>query len=759
MAVSAQNTEVKTVLEISTGNSPKSIKELRQQIKSLKDELVGLDEGSQAYSDTLVALGEKMHTLKEINEQVARTNRDFGDTVSNISNVVAGGVAAVQGLTAGLSLLGVEMGDDDKLTQTLVKSMALLQSLSSMDKAIKSMKALGTVMKSNIAMAGGLSKALKALAVNNPFIAIAAGAAAVTAAVVALINHNKKLAEAEREVKAEADAAARSILYMQQNLNFTDTEARFRYAQDGIQEAADQTRRSILDLVGEMNRQNPNNQEENWGKAINQAYDAAVKAGDKYKATLIEIVQQQHELRGYEGQMLRGEITKAEYAAKEAEYNQKNYNTYKSYIDAKTKKGNKAAKEEVDLAKQQYELARKRLDLQRQLDSNALEANYQKEIAAAQGNADELLRIDQEYTKKRTELNRKYYTDAIALAEKFKETRKKEADIVAVETDIAKLTESLNNGEYAWAEYTREQEKARKEKELTTQQLKAEIAALDQETERIGRNAAMQRAFNQETIDYLNEANDKYGIFASSMTAYYTAERQFQQQMLELEMQHADLLEDRTNLDNQLQQLQSQYEQGLIAFEEYEKQKAEIRQQYAEVEAQLDENEVEQEKTKLNRKIELNQAYRTAINNITGDLVSLLNSISDAEGVSFEDSKKMKIAAATISTIQGGINAFMGYLDSGIPQPMASILGAAAAASTVAMGMMEIQKIRNTKPGNSNASASTSAVQVVQTPTQMTNITGLSDNIELPDQRVYVVYDDIRDAGNRVSVVTNNSEI
>ena len=202
--------------------------------------------------------------------------------------------------------------------------------------------------------------------------------------------------------------------------------------------------------------------------------------------------------------------------------------------------------------------------------------------------------------------------------------------------------------------------------------------------------------------------------------------------------------------------LQSQYEQGLIAYEEYEKQKAELRKQYAEVQAQLDENEVEQERTKLERKKELNEAYKSAISNITNQLVNLLNTMSDAEDVSFEDQKKMKIAAATISTIQGGIDAFMSYMNSGIPQPYNSILGAAAAAATVAMGMAEIQKIRNTKK-DSAGNVSTTAMQTVMTPPQIVNLNQVNDEIELPDTRVYVLESDITSVQNRVRVTENNS--
>lgn len=751
MAVASGNTEVKTVLEISTGNSPKSMKELRQQIKELKDELVGLDEGSQEYADTLVVLGDKMHQFREINEQVSMTNRDFGDTLGNITNVMSGGVAAVQGLTAGLSLLGINMGEDDKLTQTLVKSMALLQSLSTMDKAIKSFKALSIIIKSNIAAAGGLGKALKALAVSNPFTAILAAATAVVAVVAHFISKSK---EAEEQAKAQA-AAERERIQSLNNLyanladnttNYANKVAFEKSQIDALTNSSSQLWNEVQNLAGEIQRTEPEKKYQAWTVAFQRMYEEAVKSGDKYRIMLLEITELQWQLS-------RANDKTAEGLQKREQLQNKIYQTYANY----SKSTSNSTKTQVDKEKELYDLARKRLDLQRQLQSNELEANYQAEIAAAQGNADELLRIDQEYTKKRTELNRQYYTDAIALAENFKKTRKKEADILGIESDIAKLNESLANGEYAWAAYTREQEAARKEKELTKQQLQSEIAALDQETERLSRNSAMQNTFNQETIDYLNKVNDAWGPLAGSISAYYEAQRSYQQQLIELEQQHSDLLEDRDNLDARLEQIKSQYEQGLITYEEYEKQKAEIRQQYAEVQAQIDNNEVEQERVKLDRKKQLNEAYRSAINNITGDLVGLLNTMADAEGVSFEESKKMKIAAATISTIQGGINAFMGYLDSGIPQPYASILGAAAAAATVAMGIAEVQKIKATKPGSS-ASASSGAVQVVTAPPQIVNLSQENlDNITMPDTRVYVLESDITEAQNHVRVIESDS--
>lgn len=755
MAVASGNTEVKTVLEISTGDSPKSIKELRQQIKELRDELVGLDKGSQEYADTLSVLGNKTNDLKELMGDISRTTSDFGTTVSNVSNVMAGGVAAVQGLTAGLSLLGVNMGDDNKLTQSLIKSMALLQSLGTMDKAIKSFKALSVLIKSNIAAAGGLGKALKALAVSNPFTAILAGATAVVAVVAKFISKSK---EAEEQAKAQAAAERERIqrlndLYanLADNANNFANKVAFEQSQiDGLTNSSSQLWNDVQSLAGEIQRTEPEKKYQAWTIAFQRMYEEAVKSGDKYKAMLLEITELQWQLS-------RANDKTAEGLQKREQLQNKIYQTYANY----TKSTTKSTKNQVDKEKELYDLALKRLNLQKTLDDTELTARYEEEKRVAEGNVDQLLAIEEKYQNERRILNENYYKSAIQLAENFRKTRKKESERVDVDQTIANLNKALQEGADAYAAFTIEQDKSVKARQLEIQTLQSEIAALDQEAERIERNSAMQTAFDQETIDHMNELYNLWGPLGSSMSAYYEQERAYQEQLLSLEMQHADLQQESTNLDARLEQIKTQYEEGLILEEEYEKQKAEIRQQYADVNAQLNENEVEQEKVKLDRKKQLNEAYRSAINNITGDLVSLLNTMADAEGVSFEESKKMKIAAATISTIQGGINAFMGYLDSGIPQPYASILGAAAAAATVAMGMMEIQKIKAMKPGSSSsAAASSGAVQVVTAPPQIVNLNQDNlDQIELPDTRVYVVESDITDAQRRVQVVETNSEI
>lgn len=759
MAVSNNTEEVKTVLTIDTSKSASSMKELREQIKSLKDQLVGLDQGTEEYSNTVTQLGEKMHTLREINEEVARTNTDFGTTIGNVTNVMAGGVAAAQGLTASLSLLGIEMGDDNKLTQTLVKSMALLQALSSMDRAIKSFKALSVVIKSNIAAAGGLGKALKALAVSNPFTAILAAAAAVAATVALITKRNRELAEQEKEVAAQAREAAEAIRFMNLQLDESNVQNKLAYDASGTQEEVDKVKTEILSLVGELNKsgQTAEQQAKNWGTVMTEQYNNAVKSGDKYRQTLLQIVQIQWELRGVQADYLEGEIKEAEYKKAQLEANNKVYKTYADYANSKKKND----KKEVDLEKQKYDLAMKRLNLQKTLDDTELNARYEEEKRAAQGNAEELLAIEERYQAARLKLNQKYYTDAIALAEQFKATRKTESEQLDVDQTIANLNKSLQEGADAWEAYKKENAEANVELKQSKFEAEESIKSLDRQTAAMEREIEITRQHNERYLELIQQKWTMQADLDAEAIRYQ--QEQLQNSNVGID---ADLEALKTRHDTEMALLQEQYDAKLIAEEEFQQKKAEIEaqynnesmallQQHFENEAQLDELAVQAKKNETERKKELEEVYMSAISSITSSITAVLNEAANAENVSFEDQKKLKIASTIITTLTSAMEAFQSVASIPIVGPA---LGAAAAASTIAVGMMNVNKIRQTKKNSTgNVSASVGAIQTIQTPTQMTNITGFSDDVTLPEQRVYVLESDITDAQNHVRVTQNNN--
>lgn len=756
MAVSGSTENVQTVLTIDTSKSASSMKELRQQIKDLKDELVGLDKDSQGYADTLVVLGEKMHQLKEINEEVSRTNTDFGDTLGNVSNVMAGGVAAVQGLTAGLSLLGVEMGDDNKLTQTLVKSMALLQSLGSMDKAIKSFRALSLVIKSNIAAAGGLGKALKALAVSNPFTAILAAATAVIGVFSAITNASKEAAEKSKQhwedMAEQVEQAFADTDTLTKYFNLTE-EYSMQWSKAG-----DDAQRRIQKLM------------DTYGGDLEWATQKAIDELDELRK---QAIKDHQDWLKTDYMLQMAYLSKSQQAAVNALESLKNfYGDYSKQQEEAQKKAEEARKKAAEAAKKAaedrkskekalYDLALKRLQLQKTLDDTELTARYEQEKRDAQGNAQQLLAIEEKYQAERQILNERYYKNAIALAEEYKKKVKDPAEQVGLDQTIANLNQQLQEGADAWEAYKKENAAANIELEKTKLDAQANIDSLDRQTASMEREIEITRQHNER---YLQLISDKWTLQADlDAEAIRYQQEQLQNSNLNIE---DDLAALRTKHDAEMELLQEQYEQKLIAEEEFQQRKAELEaqynnesmsllQQHFENEAALDELAVEAKKNETERKKELEQTYMSAISSISSSITAVLNEAANAEDVSFEDQKKLKIASTIITTLTSAMEAFQSVASIPVVGPA---LGAAAAASTIAVGMMQVNKIRQTKKNStSNVSASTGAIQTVQTPAQIVNLNAVNDEIEMPDTRVYVLESDITEAQNHVQVVESNS--
>ena len=128
----------------------------------------------------------------------------------------------------------------------------------------------------------------------------------------------------------------------------------------------------------------------------------------------------------------------------------------------------------------------------------------------------------------------------------------------------------------------------------------------------------------------------------------------------------------------------------------------------------------------------------------------------------------MMTTKAIISTIKGGVDAYMGMIEA-IPGPAGIAAGALAAAATVAAGMAEVSKIQNTDISTSGSGGSTStstslgsvnasAVQVAATQVTNTRQTPTTQDVEeLPAQQVYVLEGDISRAQNNVRVTVEQA--
>lgn len=759
----AVDTEKTVVLNIDAQSGIKSMRDLKQAIKDGKDQLASLTAGTEEYNQVLSQTAELQHQYREINEQVNRSTMDFGQTLSNVNSVMAGGVAAIQGVTAGLSLMGVDMGDDDKLTQNLVKSMSLLQAMSKMDAAVKGFKALAVAIKANITAAGGLGKALKALAVSNPFTAILAGITAVIAAAAVLINMFNDAKQAEEALKDAAIFDEIDSSMKEMEWSFEEMHRRMKLEGKSAYEIMEADQKALLKRINELEAESI--------RLYKRLEDASGDRADQIQAEidkLDQLKQKYMEQREYNTRMR--DIMYEEDQRRQKEEAEKQANAAKQAAQARVQAAQAAQQK---LEQQQANAYKHELSLLKQTNAELLheeEMRYHDEQVLYENNAVKLEEAELEHQKRTTEINNKYLQEQITLAQqrleilnKQNKDNSKQGDIDAINEQIAEMTRQIELNTQAYNDNERAVEKNRIAREIAVKQALESGASQQRIYDAMNETQEVLMQHDRNWNETLSERSDVLEILGLGYAQYYEDQMEYERSLIELEEQRKQIEAEGSDIELQIQQLQEQFDAKLITEEEYNTQRLELQQAYLENKQALDENEVQSEKLKLDRKKQLNQAYSNAIKSITGQLTSLLNSLADAEGVSFEDSKKMKIAAATISTIQGGIDAFMGYLSSGIPQPYASILGGVAAAATVAMGMIEIQKIKNTKPGTSNASApavsnAALATMTSQTP-QIVNLNAMNDEIDLPDQRVYVVESDITDAQRRVEVVENNSTI
>lgn len=197
------------ILQVDTSGSQSSIRDLKREIKDLKGQLLGLEQGTKEYNDVLLEVANKTHDLKEMQEEVARSSQDFGDQLGNAQRTLAGMSGAFQAVLGALSLMGVEMGDDIKMLKMLQSAMAITQGVAAIDAGVKSFKALTIAIRASSAAMSGMQKAL-----------VATGIGAAAVAVGVLVSKLSELKAKNDEAKKSLDDMAAA---MERVRNYTGT--------------------------------------------------------------------------------------------------------------------------------------------------------------------------------------------------------------------------------------------------------------------------------------------------------------------------------------------------------------------------------------------------------------------------------------------------------------------------------------------------------------------------------------------------------
>ena len=245
-------------LIIKSSEAASSLKEVKQSLKDIKDEMIKAGEGTPAFNKLAAAAGQLKDKVDDANDAIKATNPNKFQALASFAGAAASGVAAV---TGAMGLFGAE---SEEVTKTLAKvqsAMALSQGLaglSELPKAWNSLKAAmsSTALVQKIVTAG--QWLWNAAMMANPIGLIIAGVAALTAGIYLLVNalgeedkNNQIVTESLNKLKESRDKQNESLdqqLRIQKALGLSGIEAteaeikNTRIKLKGIQELSDKFR-------------------------------------------------------------------------------------------------------------------------------------------------------------------------------------------------------------------------------------------------------------------------------------------------------------------------------------------------------------------------------------------------------------------------------------------------------------------------------------------------------------------------------------
>lgn len=140
------------VIDIQTGQATKNVENLtksfvplKKQIRDLTNQIAQLDKNTDEYSQAVLKLADLQQRQREISEAAKFSNKDFGAVMSNLTTVSAGLVGGLNAISASMLLLSDDTEEFQKGLQKVQVVMAMIQGMSAIDTAVKSLKGLFNV--------------------------------------------------------------------------------------------------------------------------------------------------------------------------------------------------------------------------------------------------------------------------------------------------------------------------------------------------------------------------------------------------------------------------------------------------------------------------------------------------------------------------------------------------------------------------------------------------------------------------------------
>ena len=763
----AETTEQKTVLTIDTSGSVKSVKDLKQQIKDLKDKIVELTSAGEDASEEYAQLGTSMRQLKDINEDAMRSSKDLGDQLAVVTGSMKGVAGAISTVSGVMSLMGVESEKGTKLLKTMASAMSITTGIQAMESGYKSVKKLvgGFLLAAKGAKTMGA--AIKAAFMSNPIGLMLTAVTTLVTAIGSIASASKKAAE---EAKKYFDELAQNVSDDIAQINKNAD------ANDVIQRNWDDYAKFYNQYVELHNKMLAEGKDDavELTEALRQEYEQrlanALKYGNKYKALeyeiLLGIVADDANL------IAEGFRKREEYMKKSMDNVNKKREADKKAAEDEKKRQEEAAKAATEATKKrlqnekkaiedQLKLAKTRTERLMELDKEELTKRYRNgEISEEEFNAS-MLAIDSKYYDESQKQLQTYIDQMNALVEKYKNNRtlseEDRANIFTqeqLESYQKQIDDLRRQGQDALYEYTQNR--------AETMLDKSEYEAAVEMQRRI--NQIEQESFDKRLQIQSEYANESHLI---SKNRY-----QMELELLEEQRQHENQLYDAFLEENanKMAALNERYANGLISEQEFVESRDTLSQEMVEREREHSKTLVEIKENEVEQKKSIEGMYEEFERSMAGSISTILNGLADTLGEENESYKGLKIAATLIDTFQGSIAAYTGMVKTidGVP---GIIAGIAAAAGVIMTGMSTIKQMQKVDAKNGTTSTSQIATQQFTTPQTATIATGatndytdimgnaISDNIQTAQQsqRVYVVYSDIEQAGGRRTQVVNSN--
>lgn len=804
-------------MDASTGNFQRNVGNYQSALDGVGDSAKKVSKEMTVASAAPKDFGTAM---REMNEEIEPTKQKF-EAVGNIASGLAGGFAAAQGAMA---LLGVESEGFEKTMIKVQSAMAIAQGVSGLKGLVEG---LGRAKVAFSGLGDKIKAVSKTMGKAGWLGVILALITAVSALVGYLVKKNKQIKDGTtalkeynkvaKEATIEASEEVLKIRLLEQIT--TDVTQSIDDRRRAAEELLKQMGKEITDtnILAAMNGELATEVDKATEAMIRQAIAAAQmeKLTELYKEYL-ELASA--EAPSAENQILaaglRGTVSDQVKVAKshhqeDVEAADKAWRTYaeqiykntdvNDFLDALFGKREDTKKKTKEIVTQLTNAAK---ELQESLlkiaddDVSYLERTYNRKIAYAKMAAKE----EEEIAKDVYALELEKEEEKIAAIEDAKagalkhqeEWEKKEIDIQnqiakeknkekkkQLETQLAEAREQIK----FYANEVRELNQNLADEQLAIEQIKYD------ELERL-RQIDLQKQkdlIEELTVEYQN-ASRKLAI--STDASQEKKKRGFFGSILGLGgKDDIESDEAQSDIDNSYYEKAYEAEQAYLAEklklnQEFlakattEEERLDLEREIADIELQIDESkyaekerlrqqDYENEKSKQEKIKAIFNASMQATADILGSLADMYES---DEKNSEENAKKIKglrIAEATINTINGAVGAFS-QAAATIPPPAGLIVGGVQAAAVTAAGIANIMKIKNTKMdgsgsdlGGGGTGAATPSIGSFtnDTPYSYTRqLTGASEVDSLnQDTRVYILESDIQESNKKVQIRESES--